>query len=173
MKRLLLLIYVLTGLLLVSSSTLAQTPTPTINLPKAKNLKCAIPGPLANQRRNHMKYLLHQRDKTMHEGIRNEPVSLAKCINCHVKPDAQGKLPKIASKQHFCHGCHEYAAVQIDCFECHADRPQKYIKRKQALSLKQMLQQHLASNDIKTPDIIKTGDIIKTPVSKNQQGVNQ
>ena len=23
---------------------------------------------------------------------------------------------------HFCAGCHLYASVKIDCFECHADR---------------------------------------------------
>ena len=76
-----------------------------------------------------MKYILHQRDETMHDGIRTKTYSLAECINCHVEPDKNGHIASIESKDHFCHGCHEYAAVQIDCFECHADRPQKYIKR--------------------------------------------
>jgi len=142
MTRFLCIIYVLTGLMLASLSAQAQTPMPTINLPKDKNLKCAIPR--YDQRRNHMKYLLHQRDETMHEGIRNEPVSLAKCIDCHVKPDKNGHIPSIKSKEHFCHGCHEYAAVQIDCFECHADRPQKYIKRN--VKLREQLQKTLSGN---------------------------
>ena len=77
--------------------------------------------PTADMRRNHMKYLLHQRDETVHEGIRTKRFSLEECIDCHVSnaPDA----PRVSSEQHFCNSCHTYAAVNIDCFECHADRP--------------------------------------------------
>ena len=77
--------------------------------------------PTADMRRNHMKYLLHQRDETVHEGIRTKQFSLEQCIDCHVSsaPDA----PRVSSEQHFCNSCHTYAAVNIDCFQCHADRP--------------------------------------------------
>ena len=77
--------------------------------------------PTEDMRRNHMKYLLHQRDETMHEGIRTKQFSLEECIDCHVSsaPDA----PRVSSDKHFCNSCHTYAAVNIDCFECHADRP--------------------------------------------------
>jgi len=77
--------------------------------------------PTADMRRNHMKYILHQRDETVHEGIRTEKFSLEECIDCHVSsaPDA----PRVSSEKHFCNSCHTYAAVNIDCFECHADRP--------------------------------------------------
>ena len=77
--------------------------------------------PTADMRRNHMKYILHQRDETMHEGIRTKKFSLEECIDCHVSsaPDA----PRVSSAKHFCNSCHTYAAVNIDCFECHADRP--------------------------------------------------
>jgi hypothetical protein len=77
--------------------------------------------PTADMRRNHMKYILHQRDKTMHEGIRTKQHSLEECIDCHVSsaPDA----PRVSSEEHFCNSCHTYAAVSIDCFQCHADRP--------------------------------------------------
>jgi hypothetical protein len=77
--------------------------------------------PTADMRRNHMNYILHQRDETMHQGIRTKQHSLEECINCHVSraPDA----PRVSSEQHFCNSCHTYAAVNIDCFECHADRP--------------------------------------------------
>jgi hypothetical protein len=77
--------------------------------------------PTEDMRRNHMKYLLHQRDETVHEGIRTEKFSLEECIDCHVSsaPDA----PRVSSEKHFCNSCHTYAAVNIDCFECHADRP--------------------------------------------------
>ena len=59
----------------------------------------------------------------MHEGIRTKQHSLVECINCHVSdaPDA----PRISSEQHFCNSCHTFAAVRIDCFQCHADRPVK------------------------------------------------
>jgi len=79
--------------------------------------------PTGEMRKNHMEYILHQRDKTMHEGIRTKRYSLVECINCHVSdaPDA----PRISSEQHFCNSCHTYAAVSIDCFQCHADRPNK------------------------------------------------
>jgi hypothetical protein len=79
--------------------------------------------PTADMRKNHMKYILHQRDETMHEGIRTKQYSLVECINCHVSdsPDA----PRVSSEEHFCNSCHTYAAVNIDCFQCHADRPVK------------------------------------------------
>ena len=77
--------------------------------------------PTAEMRRNHMEYILDQRDATVHEGIRTKQYSLAECINCHVSdaPDA----PRIDSEKHFCNSCHTFVSVNIDCFQCHADRP--------------------------------------------------
>ena len=75
-------------------------------------------------RRNHMDLLEHQRDETMKEGIRSKPYSLNECLSCHAVngPDA---IPVTASSpQHFCRSCHDYAAVSIDCFQCHASRPE-------------------------------------------------
>jgi len=79
--------------------------------------------PTAEMRKNHMNYILHQRDETMHRGVRTRQHSLVECINCHVSdaPDA----PRVSSEEHFCNSCHTYAAVSIDCFQCHADRPVK------------------------------------------------
>ncbi|MGB5541539.1 MAG: hypothetical protein WBO37_15750 [Gammaproteobacteria bacterium] len=79
--------------------------------------------PTGDMRKNHMKYILHERDETVHEGIRGSRHSLKECINCHVSdaPDA----PRVSSEEHFCSSCHSYAAVHIDCFQCHADRPAK------------------------------------------------
>jgi len=113
--------------LLPAARVIAGTPSPTIHEPHGEGVKCVQPE--EEIKRNHMNYILHQRDETMHEGIRTKTYSLAECINCHVFPDKNGHIADIESEDHFCHGCHEYAAVQIDCFECHADRPQKYIKR--------------------------------------------
>ena len=79
--------------------------------------------PTAVMRPNHMEFILDQRDATMYEGIRTTQYSLNECIDCHVSdaPDA----PRADSEKHFCNSCHTYAAVSIDCFQCHADRPVK------------------------------------------------
>ena len=146
MTRFLRPLLVLIGFMLLSPSTFAETPFPTVHEPSDESLKCIQPE--AEMRRNHMKYILHERDETMHEGVRGEPGSLAACINCHVEPDENGEIAGIESKEHFCNACHQYAAVQIDCFQCHADRPQKYIKRENgSASIQQQLLQTLAAKN--------------------------
>jgi hypothetical protein len=75
-------------------------------------------------RRNHMSLLDHQRDKTMHEGIRSKQHSLKECISCHVVTGPDAMPVTVSSPQHFCRSCHDYAAVNIDCFQCHASRPE-------------------------------------------------
>ncbi len=147
MTRFLRLIYVLFGLMLLSTPAMAETPFPTVHEPSDESLKCIQPED--EMRRNHMKYILHERDETMHEGIRGEAEGLSSCIDCHVEPNEKGEIAGIESKEHFCNACHQYAAVQIDCFQCHADRPQKYIKRNtHSSSLKQQLQQTLAASEV-------------------------
>ncbi len=153
LQKVAVLVHVLMGLMLMSNTASAETPFPTIHEPTDKSVKCIQPED--EMRRNHMKYILHERDETMHEGIRDEPESLANCINCHIEPDENGNVPRIDSTDHFCHGCHEYASVQIDCFQCHADRPQKYIKREashssSASTLIKHIQQTLAASELAT-----------------------
>lgn len=75
-------------------------------------------------RRNHMTVLMHQRDDTVHAGIRTSRFSLKGCVDCHAVKGADGKPVTIASRDHFCRTCHDYTAVRIDCFECHASRPE-------------------------------------------------
>jgi predicted CXXCH cytochrome family protein len=75
-------------------------------------------------RRNHMTVLMHQRDGTVHDGIRTKRFSLKGCIECHAVNGADGKPVTVASPIHFCRACHDYAAVRMDCFECHASRPE-------------------------------------------------
>ncbi|OFZ97216.1 MAG: hypothetical protein A2Z64_05780 [Betaproteobacteria bacterium RIFCSPLOWO2_02_67_12] len=70
-------------------------------------------------RRDHMKLLMHQRDRTMREGIRTKPHSLAGCVECH----ASRKTGSVLGEQGFCQSCHAYAGVTLDCFECHAAKP--------------------------------------------------
>jgi hypothetical protein len=75
-------------------------------------------------RRNHMTVLMHQRDDTVHNGVRTKRFSLQGCIDCHAVKGADARPVTIASPQHFCRTCHDYTAVRVDCFECHASRPQ-------------------------------------------------
>jgi [DsrC]-trisulfide reductase subunit J len=75
-------------------------------------------------RRNHMTALMHHRDEAVHEGIRTKRFDLTGCIDCHAVKGADGKPVTFASPKHFCRTCHDYAAVSIDCFECHASRPE-------------------------------------------------
>lgn len=74
----------------------------------------------ALMRRDHMVFLRHQRDDTVHGGIRGAKFSLEGCIACHASP-ATGSVA--AAPGDFCVSCHRYAAVSIDCFECHSGRP--------------------------------------------------
>ena len=62
---------------------------------------------------------------TPHDGIRTKQHSLNECIVCHVQPDASGQFASSDSPEHFCNSCHTWAAVSIDCFQCHAAHPGK------------------------------------------------
>ena len=75
-------------------------------------------------RRNHMDMLKHQRDETMLRGVRGEKYSLKECLSCHAVYGADAIPVTVASPRHFCRSCHDYAAVSIDCFQCHASRPE-------------------------------------------------
>lgn len=72
-------------------------------------------------RRHHMKVILHQRDETVHRGIRTTKHSLKNCVNCHADPATNSVL----GQDGFCSSCHEYASVKIDCFSCHTDKADK------------------------------------------------
>lgn len=74
-------------------------------------------------RRYHMTELDHQRDDTVHEGIRTKQFSLKQCIDCHQVKGSDGKAVTVSDPKHFCRTCHDYAAVTVDCFDCHASRP--------------------------------------------------
>jgi len=84
----------------------------------------------AFMRRNHFELIEHQRDITVHEGVRDTEDSLAKCINCHVNKDESGRHIPINSDHEFCAGCHKYTAVTIDCFSCHSNVPSQATARK-------------------------------------------
>lgn len=85
---------------------------------KAKGEQCV--EPVEFMRKNHMEVLLHHRDRTMHQGVRTTQHSLKGCVECHANPQTGGVA---SGKEDFCQSCHAYAAVKIDCFECHATKP--------------------------------------------------
>lgn len=95
----------------------ARTPKPVIERAKAGTQCVADP---ATMRREHPKMLEHQRDETVHGGIRGAKASLKACIACHASPST-GSVA--AAETNFCVSCHTYTAVRIDCFECHATKP--------------------------------------------------
>ena len=93
-------------------------PTP----PKGIGDKCVADTEF--MRRYHMTVLNHQRDDTVHNGIRTKQFSLQECITCHAVNGPDARPVTADNPQHFCRSCHDYAAVKVDCFECHASRPQ-------------------------------------------------
>ncbi|GJL82329.1 MAG: hypothetical protein DHS20C01_19630 [marine bacterium B5-7] len=79
--------------------------------------------PVEVMRRNHMKMLMHQRDDTVVKGIRTPRYSLKGCIDCHAEKNDAGDFIAVNAPGQFCSTCHQYAAVRIDCFSCHATVP--------------------------------------------------
>ncbi len=89
--------------------------------PKGRGEHCVEPTDF--MRRNHMSMMMHQRDETVHEGVRGKPFSLAGCMECHVVKGTDGQPVTYSDSRHFCRSCHDFAAVSIDCFQCHSSRP--------------------------------------------------
>ena len=110
---------------------------PDVPEPTNGSEKCVLPE--SEMKKNHMMHILHQRDKTMRQGIRTKQFSLKECINCHVPENSTARF---GDDKHFCSSCHNYAGVTIDCFQCHADRPSGDKKH----SLNQSSLPHYADN---------------------------
>lgn len=109
-------------LLLASGAAMAggeggRTPQPVVE--RAVQGSQCVDDP-ATMRRNHMDLLKHQRNDTVREGVRGARFSLNSCIECHASRQT-GSVAK--GQTNFCVSCHAYAAVKIDCFECHASKP--------------------------------------------------
>ncbi|MBZ0104568.1 MAG: hypothetical protein K8H84_02960 [Sulfuricella denitrificans] len=97
-----------------------STPAGRVALPvhaEASGDKCV--RDTSYMKRHHMDELKHHRKETMRKGIRTTEFSLQGCINCH----ADKKTNSVLGKEGFCQSCHSYAAVKLDCFECHASKP--------------------------------------------------
>ena len=108
---------VLAAVLGVAGSSAAQekrasrVAVPVIKIEKGE----ACVAPTGEMRRDHMKMLLHQRDGTLRQGLREPRFSLKNCIECH----ASRETGSVLGKDGFCSSCPAYAAVSMDCFECH------------------------------------------------------
>lgn len=118
-------VWIVAALLMLTTSALAGSgdnskvagvPKPFIET--AKGEQCVEETDF--MRKNHMHLLNHQRDKTVHVGIRTKKHSLKNCIDCHASVKTNSV---VGSNENFCQSCHIYAAVKIDCFECHATKP--------------------------------------------------
>jgi hypothetical protein len=104
-------------LALLAASVQAGNLAPAIER-AAKGERCV--EETGEMRRYHMRFLEHQRDATVHGGIRGAKHSLRGCIDCHAGA-ASGSVAQAPGD--FCVACHRFAAVKIDCFECHSSRP--------------------------------------------------
>lgn len=105
-------------LLITLAASLALTAQAGAGVPKPV-VKIENPGtcvaPAEEMRRNHMEMLKHQRDRTLRLGERGAKVSLNGCIECHASKTGGSVL----GKDNFCESCHAYAAVKLDCWDCH------------------------------------------------------
>ena len=104
------------GLALTGGTALAESGGPTIE--KARGGSCVAAPEV--MRRTHPELLKHQRNETVHLGMRDGRASLKACVECHASTKS-GSVAAVGTD--FCVSCHSYAAVKIDCFECHASRP--------------------------------------------------
>ena len=107
-----------------------RTPKPVIETARAGTQCIADP---ATMRRDHPAMLEHQRDQTVRGGVRGAKASLKACIDCHASP-VTASVAK--AETNFCVSCHAYAAVRIDCFECHATQPAGALPHSTAAAMK-------------------------------------
>ena len=89
---------------------------------KAAGLASCV-EPTAFMRRNHMELIKHERHVVVHQGIRDSKYSLAGCIDCHVAHGPDNKPVSVHAEGQFCYRCHEFTAVDVNCFGCHATVP--------------------------------------------------
>ena len=92
------------------------------------------PHPEGNEywRVHHMDMMLHGRDLTLRDGVRDLTpddmeiqASIGECFDCHAVQDAAGDYVTFEDERHFCRVCHDYTAVTVDCFMCHRSTPAK------------------------------------------------
>jgi hypothetical protein len=121
MGRRLVLVLVLLLLLAPAAAPAEEGRVPLPTILEGKGEACVADTDY--MRRNHMTELDHQRDETMHRGVRTKRFSLKECVACHAKPAPSGGYLSVNAPGQFCRSCHDYTAVTIDCFQCHAAKP--------------------------------------------------
>ena len=89
----------------VGNGLFHKPPRPQLVLPTGGDGKCI--EPTAFMRTNHMKLLVHARDRIVRGGERLPNMEIESCKNCHKK------------RAEFCDRCHEYAGVKPVCWTCH------------------------------------------------------
>ncbi len=92
---------------------------------RAEGLDSCVIDDTEKMRRNHMDYLVHQRDDVVRRGGRGSQYKLAECVNCHTAEDAAGHAIPIDDEGQFCASCHNYMAVNVNCFQCHRKVPEE------------------------------------------------
>ncbi len=98
----------------------SRIPLPSFGVDRST--QCVLPA--ARMRLEHPSLLTHQRDRAVHLGLTDEQVSMKACVGCHAGAGAGASAGSVVGHpQAFCESCHRYAAVQIDCFDCHRARP--------------------------------------------------
>ncbi len=127
MKRLFASFLILIGLMgMASAGEIKSSLAPVV--PKAAGE--AHPEGNEFMRINHMKLMVHDRDDTVLLGDRNVKYSLKECVACHAVMGPDARPVSVKSDQHFCRTCHEFAAVKIDCFQCHNSLPDADLVKK-------------------------------------------
>ena len=117
----------LTALPMLSNAGELGPVPPKAKMSASEKTKCV--EPVGVMRRDHMEFLKHKRDETLREGVRTKQHSLVECIDCHVTPNDKGEYARFGDNEHFCSSCHNYAAVNVDCFDCHSDLPEDAAKK--------------------------------------------
>jgi hypothetical protein len=124
-------------------------PADSLEQMRADGMQCVEPTDI--MRKQHMQFLLHQRDLTMRQGIRTEQHSLNQCVECHVQKNNQGEFIPINAPEQFCAACHTFTSVSIDCFDCHATTPDLPQSAKALIqrALGQLIAQELTGSPMK------------------------
>ncbi len=111
----------LCAVVLLPAAVFAQESSLLPEIPRGKGDACiADPNFM---RVNHMDMMKHDRDETMLLGDRGIKFSLKQCVECHAVAGPDSEPVSYKSEKHFCRVCHDYAAVKIDCFQCHNSKP--------------------------------------------------
>lgn len=134
MKLFLTQVTAIIALMMIAGSAVAFSDIELPKYPEPVGEKCVEPTDV--MRREHMNFILHQRDETVYKGIRGITArhSLKDCIDCHAGYDDQGRAIPVNAEGQFCESCHTYTAVSIDCFGCHRTTPGKVNRMRQSMT---------------------------------------